>query len=371
MPKAFRHPYILLIGVLLLTFCKEEDTIVATPYELNTPFNFGFYDIPEDNPLTEEGVQLGRRLFYDKLLSKDQSISCASCHQQNLAFTDGKKLALGINGSQIPRNSMSIANLLWSNRFFWDGRAISLEDQALQPIENPAEMGLPIEEAVQRLRASSEYRALFFNTFGTHNLDKEHIAKALAQFQRTLISQDSRYDVFLTSGKGFTEQELHGLNLFFTHPDTKSGVRGANCFDCHRNILTDGFPSGFDGFRNNGLDNPNNLKDGLMKVTKSESDKGKMKVPTLRNIALTSPYMHDGRFETLEEVLSHYNEGVKESKTLDPLIRNATNIEGIHDEVKLGLTDQEIAAVIAFLKTLTDQKFIQNEDFSDPFENQD
>ena len=361
--------YCLAVFIIFVNCSGDEIERSPTPLQdFATPFNFGSYNIPEDNPLTEEGVMLGRRLFYEVRLSKDNTVSCASCHEQSRAFTDGKSVSEGINGNKVTKNGMSIVNLLWSSKFFWDGRANSLEEQALQPIENPNEMGLPIEEAVQRLRSIPEYRDLFAKAFNIKTIEKEHIAKALAQFQRTLVSQDSRYDQFLQTGTGFTDQEIHGLRLFFTHPDALNGIRGGNCFDCHRAILTDGFNSGYDGFRNNGLDPDEELDDGLESVTGKQSDRGKMKVPSLRNIELTSPYMHDGRFETLEEVLDHYNEGVVDSETLDPLIRNASN--NFDDEgIKLGLTQEEKEAIIAFLLTLTDGKFISNETYSNPFKN--
>lgn len=362
---------ILVLG-LTLTCCKETEQVVA-PTSLNdfiTPFNFGSYGVPEDNPLTEEGVTLGRRLFYDVRLSENNTISCASCHQQSKAFTDGLRFSVGIHNQETDKSSMSLVNLLWATpRAFWDGRAISLEDQALQPIINPKEMGMPtLEHLTVKLQATSDYPQLFERAFSSATITSENIAKALASFQRTLVSQNSKYDQVLRGVAKFNESELRGSRAFFTHPDATSGIRGSNCGDCHRNILTDGFKTEFDGFSNNGLDEDHELEDGLFATTENPADKGKFKVPSLRNIALTAPYMHDGRFETLEEVLNHYNEHIKESITLDPLIREASNDpRNPGDPISLGLTEQEKNDIIAFLHTLTDLEFITNEKYANPF----
>jgi len=337
--------------------------------DFSAPFYFGLFELPPNNPLTEEGVELGRLLFYDVRLSRDSTVSCSTCHQQSRAFSDGKKLGVGINGQNTDRNTMSLVNILWSSpRKFWDGRVESLEEQAIHPIEDPREMGLSMDKVTDRLSNIPAYRKKFKAAFNTGKIKKEHIAMALAQFQRTLISQDSKYDKFLKGETQLSEMELRGMQSFFTHPDPSINLRGSNCGDCHRNFLTDGFSDGFDGFANNGLEDDNNLENGLFEVTGNPADKGKFTVPSLRNIELTAPYMHDGRFNTLDEILDHYNDHIKESATLDVLIRDASNeARQPDDPIALKLTDQDKKDIIAFMLTLTDSTFITNEKYSNPF----
>ena len=368
-------PVRVFLGFLLIFFsCNSlnDNKVSTTPLaDFNAPFYFGLFQPSPGNSLTVEGVELGRMLFYDKRLSKDSTISCASCHQQARAFTDGKKFGIGIRGQVVERSTMSLVNMLWSTPHkFWDGRAQTLEIQALQPIENSKEMDLSIKEALRRLNKIPEYKSKFKNAFGGRKIKKEHLAKALAQFERTLISQNSKYDRFLRGEEKLSKIELKGMQSFFTHPDASIGLRGSNCGDCHRNFLTDGFNDSFDGFANNGLDNEANLENGLFDVTGNPLDKGKFKIPSLRNIALTAPYMHDGRFNTLEEVLDHYNEHIKESNTLDILIREASNeLKQAGDPIALKLSEDDKKDIISFLLTLTDSTFITNENFSNPFAN--
>jgi cytochrome c peroxidase len=352
---------------LAFASCKKDDTELIPeeeetgPYQLVTPRNFGDYIIPADNPLTKEGVALGRMLFYENKLSNNNTISCASCHQQQKAFTDGKALSPGSEGILGKRSTMSLANLLWAKRFFWDGRATTLEQQALIPIQDPVEMHQTLDQAVAKLQQSLEYPAKFRQVFGTEIITAENIAKALAQFERTLISADSRYDRYLAKKYQPTAQEIRGEALFFTHPIAGS-LRGGNCGDCHGGFLTT-----FGNFHNNGLDT-NFVDTGLEGTTGKATDQGKFKAPTLRNIALTAPYMHDGRFQTLEQVLDHYNEHVQMSTTLDPLIIEASNeTSESGDPVKLFLSEQEKKDIVAFLHLLTDSTFIMDSRFSDPF----
>ncbi len=324
---------------------SPKPTHVTTPYQLNIPEGFPMMTVPEDNPLTVEGVQLGRRLFYEPLLSGDNTISCAACHLQESNFSDPRRLSIGIDGLEGKRQSMPIINLGWGSQFFWDGRAASLEQQALGPVLDPLEMHEDWTTAVAELQATEDYPGLFFKAFGTETITKELVTKAIAQFERTLISGNSRYDKVIKEGNGvfFTDDELNGFDLF-------NSERG-DCFHCHSGILfTDNL------FHNNGLD-ANPIDKGLEKVTGKASDIGKFKTPTLRNIAVTAPYMHDGRFNTLKEVLDHYSDGVKNSPTLDPLMNHMGGIE---------LTEQEKVELIAFLKTLTDEDFLENPDFSNP-----
>ena len=338
---------------------SETDKPLQGAYPLEIPFKFGpGFKIPADNPLTYEGIGLGRMLFYDKKLSKDNTISCSNCHQQRLAFTDGKTFSTGVKGARSRRSSMSLANLLWKFKFFWDGRATSLEEQALVPIQDSLEMHLTLEEAVKKLQATSHYPKLFNAVFGSAQITPENIAKAIAQFERILISSNSKYDKYLRGELDLTLEEKTGMDLFMTHPLPENNLRGGNCGDCHGS-----FKISLHGIHNNGLDNEPEDR-GRELITKKETDRGKFRAPSLRNIALTAPYMHDGRFQTLEQVLDHYNEDIRPSATLDPLIIEATNQVG---GKTLLITPAEKKAIIAFLHTLTDSTFITDTRFSDPF----
>lgn len=360
---------LVLIGTLAgAYFVREANQPSATPIaDFSAPFVFGRFNIPKDNPLTQESFVLGRRLFYDPILSGNNNVACATCHQQALAFTDGLAKRVGLRGNKLNFNSMSLANLLWGQRrFFWDGRVTSLEEQALQPIQNPDEMGQDLTELIKELKASPVYRQLFARAYGS--ISEENTAKALATFMRMLISSDSKYDRYVRGATKLTPLEEHGRKLFMAHPDVKVSLRGANCIDCHSQFLTSGFRDAFDGFSNNGLDPDPELPDGLEAVTGNPAHRGLFKVPTLRNIAVTAPYMHDGRFATLEDVMNHYNNGIQVSETLSPLISEADNTKGRSiGRVGLNLNAQEVKAVIAFLHTLTDQDFLSNPDLSDPF----
>jgi cytochrome c peroxidase len=357
----------LLFVSILLCSCKKDEQAKTPPWEtgpyaISIPKHFGDYRLPEDNPLTKEGIALGRMLFYEKKLSNNNTISCGSCHQQKFAFSDDKVFSTGSEGIMGKRNSMSLANLIWAKNFFWDGRAKSLEEQALIPIQDPLEMHQTLDEAVAKLQNTAEYPKLFKLVFGSEQITAQNIAKALAQFERTLISSDSKFDRFLQNKYTPTVSEFNGKELFFTHPEA-GRLRGGNCLDCHGGNLTM-----LNTFHNNGLD-ANPTDPGREGVTGQSFDIGKFKAPSLRNIALTAPYMHDGRFETLEEVLDHYNDHIQRSQTLDPLILEASNEPILAGgSVKLHLTTQEKKDIIAFLHMLTDSTFIQNKAFSNPFE---
>ena len=362
-----------LCGLMLIAaVCRFGRLLEPKPTPLQgftAPFVFGNFRVPADNPLTQEAVQLGRRLFYDTRLSGDNTVSCSTCHLQHLAFTDGRARAVGVPGKTLEFNSMSLANLMWGpQHFFWNGRAGSLEEQALMPIQHPDEMAQDLDELVDELEADELYPDLFRKAYG--KISPENIARALASFERTLISADSRYDRYLRGELKLDAEEELGRKLFMAHPDVKVSQRGGNCIDCHSQFLTSGFNAKFDGFSNNGLDPEAMLKPGLQAVTGQAADRGKFKVPTLRNIALTAPYMHDGRFSTLEEVLRHYNEGINVSDTLSPLIMEANNQQqdAVPSRVSLNLTGEEQHAIMAFLHTLTDEAFITKEEFSNPFD---
>lgn len=331
-----------------------------TPYALAIPATLPKnFVIPADNSMTVEGVELGRHLFYETKLSRDNSISCGSCHQQQLAFTDASALSTGLNNAKTRRGSMSLANMLWFSQFNWDGSTTTLEEQAVGPLEDPLEMHQPLPDAVAKLQQTGNYPAMFEKAFGSPTITRENILKALAQFQRTLISGSSRYDRYLQNQEVFTPDEVEGMALFMTHPDPSAGIRGGNCGDCHGGVLLTTRT-----FHNNGLD-AEPKDNGLGDITGRASDRGKFKSPSLRNIALTAPYMHDGRFKTLEEVLDHYNEHVRfDTPNLDPLIMEASNNP---NGTSLGLTAEEKRKIVAFLHTLTDTTFIKDKRFSNPF----
>ena len=364
---------LLLCGLMLIAavywFARHIEPKPTPLQGFTAPFVFGNFRVPADNPLTQEAVQLGRRLFYDKRLSGDNTVSCSTCHLQHLAFTDGRARSVGVSGKMLEFNSMSLANLMWgSQHFFWNGRADSLEEQALIPIQHPDEMAQNLDELVDELEADEVYPGLFRSAYG--KISAENIARALASFERTLISADSKYDRYLRGELKLDAEEELGRKLFMAHPDAKVSQRGGNCIDCHSQFLTSGFNAQFDGFSNNGLDTEAMLKPGLQAVTGQAADRGKFKVPTLRNVALTAPYMHDGRFSTLEQVLNHYNEGISVSDTLSPLIMEADNQQqdAVTIRVSLNLKEEEQHAIIAFLHALTDQNLITEEKFSNPFD---
>lgn len=342
-----------------IIFSKDDSSFFPNKWKWDLPKHFGnHYNIPIHNPMSEEAVSLGRMLFYEKILSRDTTLSCASCHQQKKAFTDGRKFSKGFHGQLSQRSAMSLVNLLWVDSFFWDGRALSLEEQALIPIQDTTEMNLTLEEVILRLEATEPYPKLFKKAFGQKKITIENIAKAIAQFERTLISANSRYDKIVKGEVIPTEQEQRAIELFMTHPIPEAGLRGANCGDCHGSHLTT-----LNTFHDNGLD-ATPFDAGRQNITKNSFDFGKMRVPSLRNIALTAPYMHDGRFKTLEEVLDHYNEHLQNSPNLDPLLMEASNeING----KTLKLTEQEKKDILVFLHLLTDEEFINNDTFSNPF----
>lgn len=357
-----RIVYSILCLISVVVLCAANITqSINKPYEIKYPSYFGNKTyIPEDNPTTKAGVYLGRLLFYETALSANNKISCATCHQQALAFTDGKTFSTGVDGTLQSRNAMSLANLLWVRNLFWDGRAGSLEEQAKTPLTDLHEMGQALNISADKLTRKDLYKPLFKAAFNTDSITGEMIVKALAQFERTLVSADSRYDKYLRGEYQPTPSELNGIKLFYSGPNPSKNIRGADCAHCH------GGPKTYtELFQNNGLDSI--FADvGREKITGQPFDKGRFRVVTLRNIALTAPYMHDGRFKTLEEVIDHYNEHIVQSSTLSTFLKNRSNdING----VSLNLTKQEKNDLLAFLNMLTDSGFITNKNFSDPFLN--
>jgi cytochrome c peroxidase len=295
--------------------------------------------VPPENITTVEGVALGKKLFFDKRLSGDNTISCASCHQPEFSFADGgKALSVGVNGAEGSRNTPALINLGWRTHLFHDGRAESLEEQASGPITNPLEMDENFPNLISELALDPDYPKLFSAAFANGKINQENIEFALAQYQRLLVSNNSKYDKVLAGEASFSNEEKAGFNLFFSEK--------TECFHCHGTILLTN-----QGFNNIGLDLEYEDK-GRADVTGLSRDNGKFIPPTLRNIELTAPYMHDGRFETLEEVIDFYNDDLQNHANLDPVV--ATN---------MNLNADEKAQLLAFLKTLTDTVFTNNPEF--------
>jgi cytochrome c peroxidase len=330
------------------TPASEPPPPPAEPIHIQIP-GFPPLPVPADNPTTRQGVELGRRLFYDPILSGDSTQACASCHVQAHAFGDPRRLSLGIDGIAGTRHAPTIVNAGWNPANFWDGRASTLEDQAQQPVTNPIEMHETWERAAAKLQRHRDYPHLFRAAFGTPAISRERAAMAIAQFERTLVSSGSRYDRFLRGELQLAPSERRGYALFFTE-------RG-ECFHCHVDkTFTDL------AYHNNGLDSLV-VDRGRMEVTSDPADRGKFKTPTLRNVELSAPYMHDGRFATLEEVVEHYARGGHGDGTVSPFILNLRR----NFRAGRGLSAQDQADLVAFVKSLTDSSFVTNPAFASPF----
>ena len=340
--------------------CKKgKIEIIQTPYVLDIPSHFPEMQIPLDNPMTVEGVALGRKLFYEKRLSLDNTVSCGTCHAPDQSFTDGLQFSEGIDGQLGNRNAMALVNLGWNEAFFWDGRSKTLEEQILEPVINPIEMHETWSNVVLKLTSDVNYRNMFFRAFNTTKIDSIQASKAIAQFIRTMISGSSKYDVMykfqnnlpLSNSENdmlgtVTPGEWAGFDLF-------KSLNGADCFHCHNGPLMQ-----VQKFSNNGLDATFTDK-GRGDVTGDPNDDGKFKVPTLRNIEFTAPYMHDGRFATIDDVIDHYSHFVQISPTIDPLIEFA-----FQGGVQLDAFEKDL--IKQFLLTLSDDEFINNPDFKEP-----
>ena len=348
-----------------LAGCGEQDDVLvgtlpqydATPYVLEIGDMPGA-PVPNDNVLTVEKVKLGRMLFYDKRMSRNGTIACGSCHLQSNAFSDPRQFSLGVDNLPGKRQAMSAVNLVWNaNGFFWDGRAPYLRDQALKPIQDHLEMDQDLPGLEVRLQAIQIYKDQFVRAFGNDRVTSGRIALALEQFMFSIVSYDSKYDRFLRGEADLTAPERRGRDLFFGEynpffPETS----GADCQHCHSGKNFEN-----DLYINNGLDDEADFTDlGREVVTGSANDRATFKVPTLRNIALTAPYMHDGRFHTLEEVVDHYNSDIHDSPTLHVTLRNTIG-------TGLMLTQQEKADLVAFLHTLTDESLATNPAYGSPF----
>ncbi len=357
---------VLVLSILFTVIsCRKDPSINngnTTPYTIDYPEILAKYlpdiNVPDDNPMTVEGVELGRLLFFDERLSGDNTQACASCHSPEFAFSDTSAFSIGIDELAGGRNAMPLFNLGWMNTLFWDGRAANMEDQAFGPVVNPIEMHDTWANAVSKLQADSQYPDLFETAFGTSIIDSVNISKAISQFERTLISGDSPFDKYLNANRAIgssgwsTIDELAAYQGFVLFLDENKG----DCFHCHGSNIN---PLWTDNeFHNNGLDAVI-IDKGLGEITGIPSDDGKFKTPTLRNLAFTAPYMHDGRFKTLEEVIDHYSEGLQHSSTVDPKMKKVA-------EGGVGLTAEEKYFMKMFLLSLSDETFITNPNFQDP-----
>ncbi len=367
----------LLLLILGFAACKDDDgsdpvvgedltNIVYDPtdHTLIIPPGLPSMDIPADNPLTDEGIELGRRLFYDPILSKDSTISCSSCHQLQYNFNDITAISPGVGGLLGNRSSMSLINIGFQSKgMFWDGRSPTLEDQALHPVENPVEMAELWKDVEVKLRRHPDYKKRFRQAFGIDNsmdITKELAAKAIAQFERTLISANSRYDKikyqldpnpFLLS-----DLEIDGGKIYFDDQQGGPNDPKGHCAHCHDgNAL---YTS--EVYRNNAITQVATLNDfpdkGLGAITGNLTDNGMFKSPSLRNVVLTAPYMHDGSIQTLEEVIEHYNSG---GHYADNVVLGSIT--------QLNLSEYDKMALLAFLDALTDTTYYSNPAFQNPF----
>ena len=325
--------------LLILAFSKSYNTPLY--FEVPRTWPEPKYDFKK-NPLTEEGFQLGRHLFYDPILSRDNTISCQSCHLQQTGFTHvDHQLSHGIEGKIGTRNAMVLINLAWNKNFMWDGGVNNIEMQAINPITSPFEMDETLENVVAKLQNSSKYRTLFSKAFGDEKVTSQRLLKALAQFTVMLKSSNSKYDKVMRKEAVYNEREQRGYDLF-----------KVNCASCHKEPLFSN-----DKFENNGLAIDTTLNDfGRIKITNKKEDYLRFKVPTLRNVQYTFPYMHDGRFKTLTEVVKHYN-SLGNDKSLPKELAKPMN-----------LSDNDRVDLVLFLKTLTDNEFLFDKRYSFPKE---
>ncbi|UTW68135.1 cytochrome-c peroxidase [bacterium SCSIO 12643] len=385
--KLRNRKWIFLVFILGFSACKKdvEPTNTLTQYQkdnqmlseyLNlpsSPYNYqgitlpGYLgntnilihdNTPADNPVTDEGATLGRVLFYDKKLSRNGTISCASCHVQEFGFSDTATLSKGFEGGLTGRHSMGLSNSRFrtNGRFFWDERAETLEDQVLMPIQDAVEMGMTLTDLVNVVDQQEYYKILFKRAFGDDEVSSDRISKALAQFIRSMVSFNSKYDQGRAHHEvnepfdNFTVQENWGKSLF-------NSIDKGQCGSCHS---TDAMITVVS--RNNGLTRePDDF--GLEKTTGNPLDRGKFKAPSLRNIAVRPPYMHNGDYKSLTEVIQGYSTGINWSPTLDGHLK----MPGGQTAIRYNLTQEEIEALEAFLNTLTDTEFLTNKIYSDPF----
>ena len=328
----------------LLKACNKRDVELGktTPVAFTVPEGFPqpHYNFAA-NPLTKEGIELGRKLFYDGILSQDGNFPCASCHQQFAAFaTFDHDLSHGFDNAFTTRNAPGLFNLAWQTSFHHDGGINNIEVQALAPLTAKNEMAETVENVIKKLKEDPQYRQLFQKAFGDDDINSQRMLKALTQFELTMVSANSKYDKVKKGQAQFTPSEQRGYAIF-----------QAKCNSCHTEpLFTD------NSFRNNGLELHPFFKDeGRFGITNNAADKSKFKVPSLRNVELTFPYMHDGRYYTLERVMDHYVSRIEQSATLDPLLKSG-----------IALSSADVTDIVAFLKTLTDAEFVKDARFAQP-----
>jgi len=322
--------------VTVLGGCSPDPSAPAADV-VAIPAGFPPLPVPADNQLTVERVALGKRLFFDKHLSRTGEVSCGSCHLQQNSFADPRRYSIGVEGKVGNRNAPALVNMAWNSSFFWDGGVPTLEQQAIAPIINPVEMDMTLDGVVTRLMSDPSYMDMFRRAYGS-DPKPEWVTKAIASFVRTMISGGSRYDRFRAGDSlALSSSERRGHDIFF-------GER-AECFHCHV-----GFNLTNNSFQNNGLYSQY-ADSGRARITERPSDLARFKVPTLRNIAVSAPYMHDGSLATLEEVVAHYSRGGSGHPNQDPTVR------------PLNLTPEEQEDLVAFLHSLTDDTFLTNPSF--------
>lgn len=361
------------LGLLTFSSCTKEngavpdDAGVYKPTYVNAsdifPAEFGMPNLPKDNRLTEEGIALGRRLFYDPILSIDSSISCGSCHKQEYAFTEPLEKSLGFRGLRNMRNSMPLYNLAYHQTFFWDARVKTLRELVFEPIQAHNEMAMTLPTLRERLKRNKGYVEYFKKAFNTEpNL--HDMSLALEQFLLSIVSKDSRFNQFFPGDniKVLSASELRGAFIYngLIDFDANGFSKGADCFHCHGGELAIQLNAGMGGIASNGLDAVPKDK-GLGGVTNLSQDMGTFKAPSLLNVAVTGPYMHDGRFKTLEEVIDHYSEGVRfDNPNIHPQM-------AAHGGIQLNLTAKQKEDLVAYLRSMTDSVFLTNPAYSNPF----
>ncbi|MBP5984108.1 MAG: c-type cytochrome [Fluviicola sp.] len=330
--------FYLFITLIILLSCKKEIIENTFEFSYSSTFPTPVYDVNQHD-FSYSKFNLGRTLFYDPILSVDSTISCGSCHEQVHAFAGhGGALSEGVFGQFGTRNSPSITNNAWIPKFMWDGGINHIEVMPIAPITNPVEMHETLENVLVKLKRSTKYQSLFKKAFGNESITDQQMLKALSSFMAMIVSDQSKYDKVMRGETNFTNQEAIGYQLF-----------NQKCASCHSGELFTDFE-----YRNNGLDQTfSDIGRGL--ITQNPQDYGKFKTPSLRNIELTYPYMHDGRFYNLTQVLDHYSTGIQQSATLDQSLQNG-----------IALTNSEKTALIAFLKTLTDYELLTNRWLSEP-----
>jgi cytochrome c peroxidase len=334
-----------LLIILLFSACGDEpadDFIYApTPFSNPLPDHFPPMRIPESNPMTEQGVNLGKKLFYDPIISAEGNFSCASCHRLSYAFSDTIPFSPDMDGVLQDMNTMPLFNTAFYQRYSWNGAIASIENDVLITI---SKLHGNWDQLLDELTEDDQYRRLFFEAFGRDTITVDQVEQSIAQFVRSLLSFNSRFDSIIAGTVSPTIEEMRGYELFFTEE--------GDCFHCHIDPLFTNT-----GFHNNALDNVENMHPGFSLVTGSDMDKGKFKVPSLRNLYFTAPYMHDGRFKTIRDVINFYSEGLQASPYAD------SNMKNVH-KGGIQLSEEDKEALEAFLFTLTDFSLVNNPDYA-------